>query len=390
MKLLALLVALLAVGCDPPLAPTMSDLAQRQPAELSKFLLDHMPENHRGAQPASDDELRMMNIPIESGMIFGDGSDGPCTWDGTTTVKGDAPAAPNAQDTVPAGTTAVYDLSSWRFCSTATVSLHVAVHGIYPIFVDGNLQLDGAIINNGCTSNSVSAGCPNTAGGGSGLMNRGTGSESANTGLSCFFKPLEFDQSGLGGICGTGGTIGGGAGGNGINAGCGGGGGAACNGGVAGRASPTNTSSISVFGLGDITMNDGYIAYVNGLNGTGCAGTSGGALGVVGINTTSPGGGGAGWIVVHAKTITGSGTLEARGGNAIGSATSTSNCSGGGGGGGGGIVSVLIASGSYPTTNITGGLGVAGTLCIAPGGCAGGQGGHGGNGHDGLLEPFRQ
>lgn len=372
-----LILAMLVVACCSCSAP--SDSLSHSPLRFKR--------NER-VMLAPREDLGAFSVEFEGGMFFGDGSTGPCNWDGSTTVDGDAPFAPNANDTLPAGTTAVYDISSWKFCSSATVSLHVAVHGLFPIFVDGNLQLDGAIVNNGCSPSVANTACNNTDGGGlAGLMNRGTGSESANTGVSCFFIPIEADKSSITN-CANAVAIGA----NGLPGalpGCGGGGGGSCAfSATAGRAAPKSTVSAALVGLGDITANDGYISFVSGTNGTGCAGTSGGSIGNIGINPISESGGGAGWVDVHARTITGSGDLEARGGNAKAPGNSTGGCSGGGGGGGGGIVTVVISSGSYPSMNITGGNGTPGQLCVTPGACAGAKGGDGANGHDGFVERF--
>lgn len=111
----------------------------------------------------------------------------------------------------------------------------------------------------------------------------------------------------------------------------------------------------------------------------GAGGGGGGSGSGSGATTTGGGGGGGGGIVVlSAPTITGTGTVESRGGNGgngqAGSGTGT-GFSGGGGGGQGGVICLITNTGASPiATNVSGGTGGAsggGTATAGTNGSAG-------------------
>jgi len=115
-------------------------------------------------------------------------------------------------------------------------------------------------------------------------------------------------------------------------------------------------------------------ATVSSVWGTG----SGGGSGSANATTGRSGGSGAagGLCIVRAALYTGSGTIEAKGGDAGASSftPSAGQGVGGSGGGAGGIVVVVVGSGSTtPTAVVTGGAGAAGLGA----GFAGGNGGNG-------------
>jgi hypothetical protein len=108
-----------------------------------------------------------------------------------------------------------------------------------------------------------------------------------------------------------------------------------------------NISFFSLLGTNSQTLGLGAVPALGGSGGAGGAATGGGGAGA-----------GGGWIVVAAKSVSGSGTFESRGGN--GGAGGADG--GGGGGGGGGIVYILSASNSLSPSQVQvqGGLGGSG------------------------------
>lgn len=297
--------------------------------------------------------------------LFGDGSDGDCIWDGTTVVKGVTPVANR------------YVLTEFMFCDDATVSSGVDVSAGYPIYVYGTLTLAGHIERDGCTSTSA----VNCSGDAVGFLPATTpGSSGAAGGLR---EHYEFNSGTT--ACGTS-IAGGGVGNNGTDGptgdsmGCGGVGGSICNAATAatGRAGGLKVNSPIAYRMGEQLVADGYGAFVGGFNFTLGASTGGGAGGN-GANFLGVGGGGAAFVVVHARLIDDQGgSITADGGDGY-TYTVTSQCMGGGAGGGGGIVTVVIGSGAFPTTSVSGGAGAPGTACVS-GGCAGLHGGRGGDG----------
>jgi hypothetical protein len=159
------------------------------------------------------------------------------------------------------------------------------------------------------------------------------------------------NQLGLGGVGGNGNT---GAGSNGAGANCastsGGAGGAGASG-----AGGTGTANAPVAGSGGVrSLHCAVTGYLPSAPTTRFNyGAGGGGGGGDGVNRGGGGGSGGPGIHVLAKTISGSGAIEAKGGN--GRTPTVGNCGGGGGGGGGGIF-LVYNSKTGITTDVSGGV----------------------------------
>jgi hypothetical protein len=288
--------------------------------------------------------------------IYGDGSDGTVTFDGATTILGMVPAAN------------IYTLTRDFFFAGVTINNGVTIKtNGYRLFVSGTLtgggataaiqwngqdaaaNVNGAAIQN--TTATINAGnaanSPGTAGaaGGVGVGTAGT-SYGAAGGRS------------LGAVGGSGGTGSGGAGG-------------------AGGTITTPGANQSIL-RSSVLGGSGFIfAAQNAAAPTlfhAAGGTGGGAGGGDGANSGGGGSGGA-IVLVYAKTFSGTGVIQARGG--AGGIPSAGN-RGGGGGGGGGFVTVVsesVVAGAISgwTIDANGGAGGAGTGT----GTAGTTGGNG-------------
>lgn len=320
-------------------------------------------------------------------FLFGDASDGNCTWDGTTTVKGVAPGTSATTDGVQVpGTTKTYAIDSFMYCDNASVSSNVAVLARYPIFVAGTLTLDGWIHVNGhhSVANSTDGGRD-----GNGWMVGGTFSEGQQTSITGVADAMFSASSACSTFNNSGGLGNNGIDGNAPNhAGCGGGAGSQCNSNTAGTGRAPGVCGSCTSRLTISANNDTFfvgLGYANRPFGnafvmatsTGGGGASNGGT-IIGM-----GGGGAGQVAVFARKVTGSGKISATGGDG---ATPTPNpsttaCVGGGGGGGGGLVTLIVGGGATPTVDVSGGAGATGQSCTT-GGCAGK---HGGAGHDGAA-----
>lgn len=248
--------------------------------------------------------------------IFGDGSDGTVTISSNTTLTRDMQYA---NLTVNAGVT----LST----------------GGYKIFVSGTLTNNGTIANvggnasgatkgNGAPQGSLSGG---PAGGNGGVT---TGS-SGSTGSAGGWQSSNTGQGGGSGASGAGGS-----------------------GGSGGSPSAISSSRLPVA----TALTGYYFGVVAGLSGNGVMLTpgsgSGGGGGGDGTNSGGGGGGGGGCVLVCCKTLTGSGTFSANGGN--GATPSTGNCGGGGAGTGGWVVVCCQATSSW-TGTLTAASGTAGS-----------------------------
>lgn len=256
------------------------------------------------------------------GGVFGDGSDGSATFDGTTTVIGLVPASN------------VYTMVRDIFCTSITINSGVTLKtGGYRIFCAGTVTNNGTIgiggNAGGATGTAGGSGPGGTLGGGKAGGAGATGNGSAGTNAAT--SPG----------CGAGGA----GGGSGANTGGGGG----TSGNSANtffyRTQPGGVSFISAGALS---------AY------QGAAGGGGGA----GDGTNSGGGGGGGGpnIMIAAYTVNnGSGSILANGG--AGGTPTAGNTGGGGGGGGGVIIVYTLSAWTAGTTNVAGGAagGHAGT-----------------------------
>jgi hypothetical protein len=327
-----------------------------------------------------------LTVPAITGIdfgIFGDGSDGASSPCGTISV-----------DT---------SLSKTINCTSLTINSGVTLttNG-WEVRVAGTLALGGKIAWNGNPATPVSgqacagatqAGHLLVGGGAGGVGGSGGGGNSAGSLATCnatcgsftLAAPDEYSHSVVPGAPSCNGAAGGNGG-----IGQGGGGGTPPSGclqfgagvpvsatfGNSFRGSwrPLLSGSYGWWNQGTRSQTTSKVAAASGGGGGGSAPSGNGVAGC--------GGGGGGNVVVLAKQITGSGSIEAKGGAGEGpfivvSGTCT-NC-GGGGGGGGGNVFIVISTGAFPTTDVSGGLGGAGAG-------AGGAGGNGGSGQTVLIK----
>jgi hypothetical protein len=277
--------------------------------------------------------------------VYGDGSDGSPTFDGTTTVLGVAPASNT------------YTLARDLFLAGgATINSGVTIiTNDFRIFCSGTLINNGTIKWNGNPGSGATGGTPLS--GASGSITSGNVSRSGGTGTTGAGGAGSAPSvPSLGGSGGTGG------------AGSGGGGGARGN--VTG---PTAAQSNLRFGP---AVPAGMLFSLGGTTLI-YAGAGGGAGGGDSTNAGGGGGGGGGCVVIAAKSFSGTGAVQARGG--AGAAGVAGNAGGGGGGGGGwvAVISVSVVSGS-----------ISGQTCDTAGGAGGagvGTGSSGSTGSNGTV-----
>lgn len=257
--------------------------------------------------------------------LFGDGSDGAATFDGTAT---------------PAGTSkvgSVYTMTRDVYYTTAHLSNTTSVlPGAFRFFCQGVLTVDsGCSINrNGLAGGNLTAGNALGAGtvGGSGSGgaggNQAAGSTASNT------------TTALGGAGGAGGAA--------TGSGTGGGpvGGAATPP-VATQGTPHNLlQTINPYVINNFTL---------------FTGGAGGGGGSAPTGSTAGGGGGAAAIVaLYAYAIVLNGTITAIGGAGGTGTIGTGTGSGGGGGGGGGVLIILYHSLTGTNATITAAVNCAG------------------------------
>ena len=246
------------------------------------------------------------------GGVFGDGSDGSATLDGTAT-----PSWISHTGTVGSY---VYTMTRDAWLTSLTINNSITLNTAgYRIFCQGTVTNSGTIQYNGAAGNSG-----------------GT----AGSGTSGVF----LAESGGGGATGNGNNGNGGGGTYG-----GGNGGAAGTGasGTAGSAGTVSSSSASNL-RGPQAIIAGTLA-ANRLAG----GASGGGGGGDGTNKGGGGGAAGGLIAILAWAVVNNGTMSAAGG--AGGTPSTGNCGGGGGGGGGVILIYTLSAWTAGTTVVTGG-----------------------------------
>lgn len=266
--------------------------------------------------------------PSPGGLaVYGDGSDGTVTFDGSTTILGMAPSS--------SVYTAVRDL----YLAAGTINNGVTLKMAgFVLYVQGTLTNNGTIHNNGANGANPAGGAAGAAGT---LGAAGTGGGAGGT---------------AGGIASAASTLNiGGRGGQGGN-------GSSAAGPVAGTVSaPGATVPIPHGFVGALVLS--YAGWLAGVAvgfrcGTGGSGGSGDST-----NAGGGGGGSGGPLLISAKTIAGTGAIQSRGGNGANGA-GTGNTGGGGGGGGGwaAVVSSSVSAGavSGQTIDTTGGTG--GTL----------------------------
>lgn len=288
---------------------------------------------------------------------FCDGSDGTITFDGTSTVLGLVPSS------------STYRLTRDVCCSSCTIDAGVTVIADWRFLDNGTLTLNGKLARNGnnASGSTAGAGQPNTSwfslvtagAGGNGSTGTGAAGTAVNVG-----RDMDCSNSGGASNGGAGSNCKGGGGGNGTNAG-----------GAGGTVNFVTAGAMSGRRNNPLGGMDGFANLLNA-NTMGST-TGGGGGGGNGSVAGGGGGGGGGVMYIAARKVVGTGTIEAKGGNG-GNGNAGGN-TGGGGGGAGGIIFVLIGSGSYPTTDVTGGSG----------GSPGGTGTAGGTGGVGAVSLLR-
>jgi hypothetical protein len=260
--------------------------------------------------------------------VFGDGSDGAVTLDGSTS---------NGFSSL-AGST--YTMTRDCFCTSLTINGGVTLKPAgYRIFVAGTLANAGTISSNGNNATGASAGGAT----GNGIVNGGGAGTNGVTGNAAAPTALGL-------------ILGAGSGGNGGNGGTGTGGTGTAH--KLATAYPYRVTGpvLSAF----MTFNNS-----TGIPSGGGAGAGGGGDGT---NAGGGGGSGGGFIVILAWAVTNTGTITASGGN--GANGVAGNAGGGGGGGGGLILAYTLAAWTAGTTSVA-----AGSLGTGTGTGANGTGG---------------
>lgn len=299
--------------------------------------------------------LPQQTAQVPGGLgIYGDGSDGVITFDGTTTVLGLAPSSSVytlARDILLAGG------------STINSGVTIVTNG-FRIYCQGTLVNNGAIGWNGNN-------------GGNGTTVGGTGGTALTSSTSSINGPA---SSGNIGAPGGAGATGAGSTGGALTHAAGGAGGHGATGSSAGGTGGTVTAPTAAAGT--------YRALPAALTGqvptpgTGAVegllgGAGGGGGGGDATNAGGGGGGGGGPVIVIAWAITGTGTISSNGGKG-GNGNTTGNTGGGGGGGGGPlwVVSGSVVGGAIVGQTITATGGAVGTA-HGTGGASGTAGANG-------------
>lgn len=285
-------------------------------------------------------------IVSSSGLgVFGDGSDGTATCDGSTPVTGMTLSGGN------------YTLTRDVFFAALTINSGVIVKPAgFRLFVQGTLTNNGTISNNGNAGAAAGTGGAAIANTGTiGAVNYAAGGASTTSGGAAGGSAAGGALGGTGGKGGASLAEGGGA--NGGNA-------------AAPPAAYGSIRSVPTAVLG-MLLGVGISLNPNG-------GAGGGAGYGDGSTAGGGGGGGGGAVVVVAQVISGTtGAIQARGG--AGGSPTTGN-GGSGAGGGGGWVVVISSS--------VAGAAVVGQTIDAQGGTGGaahGTGSLGGNGSAGTV-----
>lgn len=323
-------------------------------------------------------------------VLFGDKSDGTAVFDGTTTILG----------IVPSG--GVYTLSRCMFFDSCTINAGVIIATAGWRLFARTLTNNGRVHCNGGAGGNATGTGPFTAG--------VAGAAGTPVASPAFYGLSGGGCAGVSGSSGQSGgannapswpgtTIGSVAGGIGVGTvggvcqgGSGGGGGAGTTGGTGGTTNATTaTRKGSPHDIDARRTGRASFVATGGLSAD--PPWSGGSGGGGGVNATQfarsacgGSGGGGGIVGVFAERYSGSGTIEAKGGDAGTGALDSVDAGGttphigGSAGGGGGVAVVIVGSSalSFATINasvlVTGGLGAPAVI----------NGSAGGNGGDGL------
>jgi len=281
--------------------------------------------------------------------IYGDGSDGNVTFDGSSVVLSLTPVAN------------VYTLLRDLYLSASTINVGVSiVTNNYKIFCNSTLTNNGTIGwngNNGLNTGAAGALIGNSSGTLSLLVSSSAAGGAGNTGAGSAGGSTGGTAGGIGGA--------GGAGGAGASAG-----------GTGGTVTPPAAQRPLPKALIQSTLSR-VLSSTAVLDYTIAAGGGGG--GGDGVQKGGGGGGGGGYVYLASYLIAGTGTISANGGIGGAGDPAGTNC-GGGGGGGGGYMSLFSRSAnnaliSGQTITANGGIGGAGV----------GSGVAGSNGANGVL-----
>lgn len=245
---------------------------------------------------------------------YGDGSDGNATMDGATTVIGIVPSANT------------YTLARDSFFNNLTINPGISlITNGFRLFVAGTLTNNGTIQWNGAPGIATGA-APAVTGNTNSSFISGSGAAAPGTaggagGTAAGTAGTNQSGTGLGGAGGAGGAGSGGAGGAGGTVGL-----------IGTSTGPPRWFPYSM--MGRVPIGAGTGAYQGGAGGGGGGGDA---------TAAASGGSGGGVVYLAAKTIGGTGAIQARGGAG---ATPGAGNRGGGGGGGGGLVVVTSQSAS--------------------------------------------
>lgn len=284
--------------------------------------------------------------------VYGDGSDGVITFDGTTTVLGFAPSS-----TVYTLTRDIYLAGG----SSLSVGATIITAG-YRIFCTGTFTMSGTVHNNGTTAGNVDA-----------AGNAGTSGLGA---LAAVFGVTNV----VGGSAAKGGAGGAASATSNSLGGSGGAGGSASSGGtgtgVASGAATAPSAAVGGYPRNLWSAMSGEVVVANAHYDYGSGGAGGSSTG--GVARGGGGGGGGGIVGLYIFTLVNTGAIQAKGGNGGNAGGATGNGGGGGGGGGGGIIIICGPGSTTGTLTVTGGTGGAllGT---------GGTGASGASGHTFVL-----
>ena len=262
--------------------------------------------------------------------LFGDGSDGAATLDGSATV------------TWASKVGSVYTMTRDCFCTALTINTGVTLDTAgFRVYCSTSISITGTLRRVGGTGGNGSGASGGIAGvttGGS-TPNGGAGAAGANAPSSTGNSASNVTADGLG-------------------AGGGGGGGSGSAGGGSGATVTLTNVGFKSAWLFEAMMNPGTLTALKGGGGGGGGGSgNGGAV-------NSGGGGGAGgggvlWVSAQTITINGGGLTHADGGQG-GAGAGASNDGGGGGGGGGQIFFRYRTYSNSGTVRANGGAGGAG------------------------------
>ncbi len=296
----------------------------------------------------------MPAAPAGGLAVFGDGSDGTVTFDGTTTILGIVPN-PNS------ASVGVYTLARDIFLANGSAlnsGISIITNG-FRIFCAGTFTNNGTIKWNGNNASGATAGTATSNANGS--INISTNASAPGT------------AGGNGSTSGAGST---GAVGTNNNGGMGGNGGVGGAGAGAGGAAGTITAVTATHSAPRWSPLSPLMAVLasSGAPATFQGGGGGGGGSGDGTHAGGGGGSGGGMVMVSVKVFAGTGSITATGGNGANAVALGTN-SGGGAGGGGGVVIVVSSSVSAGA--------ISGQTITAAGGTHGTKLGTGSDGNDG-------